>query len=58
MKHQAIPIIRGLLITLDRSSDPDEILWVIGEIVKQLRELAKAVRSLKQQNKAGSQSPG
>lgn len=58
MKHQAIARIRGLLITLDHSKDPELLAWSINEIVVQLRILNKVVLSLKEQNKARPLSPG
>jgi len=57
MKHPAITVIRGLLITIDHSGDPDTCLWAIREIVEQLKALNKVALSDKQQNKASPQSP-
>jgi hypothetical protein len=57
MKHPAIARVRGLLLTIDHSSDPDTCLWAIREVVEQLKALNKVALSDKQQNIAGSQSP-
>jgi hypothetical protein len=57
MKHLAIAKVRGLLLVLERSNDPDELLWVLGQIVEQLKAFNKTILSLKQQNTAGSRSP-
>ncbi len=57
MKHPAIAVIRGLLYTLDRSSEPDMILWTIKAIVEQLKELHKVAVSHGGQNNAPPQSP-
>jgi len=57
MKYPAFDKIRGLVLTIEHTNDPETALQAIRAIVEHLRALNKLALSLSQKNKAGSQSP-
>ena len=57
MKHPALAKIRGLVIVIEQSKDPNRILEAIREIVEHLKVLNKVAISLLEQNKARFQPP-